>query len=85
MTLDHAAVDIEKSFAAGQAYVGLSRCRGPDGLQILGTRGRGGIRQACQADPNVLAFYKRIDVDVNNAKALVPASSASQKSTMFGG
>ncbi|EPS40441.1 hypothetical protein H072_5722 [Dactylellina haptotyla CBS 200.50] len=34
MTLDYTAVDIRKSFAAGQSYVALSRSRSPEGLSI---------------------------------------------------
>ncbi|KAF3907355.1 hypothetical protein AA313_de0205155 [Arthrobotrys entomopaga] len=35
MTLDYTAVDIRKSFAAGQSYVALSRNRSPEGLSVI--------------------------------------------------
>jgi hypothetical protein len=38
MTLDLAAMDISKSFEHGQAYVALTRCHTPEGLQLLGDR-----------------------------------------------
>lgn len=61
LTLDYAAIDIEDSFVPGQAYVGLSRCRAPAGMQILGVAGRDGLERACKVDPTVLAFYRRLE------------------------
>jgi len=56
MTLDRAAVDIEKSFAPGQAYVALSRCRSPEGLELLGWGGKETLRRAIQCCPIVCRF-----------------------------
>lgn len=63
MTLNYVAVDVEKSFAPGQAYVGLSRCRSPTSLQILGSRGVQGLRRACQVDGSVIKFYEQQGIE----------------------
>lgn len=54
-TLDCALADVENSFLHGQAYVGLSRTRSPENLQILGETYR--TVQAIRTDPGVLKFY----------------------------
>jgi len=56
MTLDLAAVDIERSFAPGQAYVGLSRCRSTEGLQILGWGGKEALKRAIKCCEIVRRF-----------------------------
>ena len=56
MTLDRAAIDIENSFAPGQAYVGLSRCRSPEGLQILGWGGKDALKKAIRCCEIVRRF-----------------------------
>jgi ATP-dependent DNA helicase PIF1 len=53
MTLDFAAVDIYNAFEPGQAYVGLSRCRSPKGLQIVGAGGRYMLMKAIRCCPIV--------------------------------
>jgi ATP-dependent DNA helicase PIF1 len=67
-TLDCIQADVSSCFAAGQAYVALSRCRSPQNLEIL--TGSGGSRQlvrACRAAPQVLRFYEQLDRNQNNA------------------
>lgn len=58
MTLDLAAVDVSNAFAPGQGYVGLSRCRTPEGLQILGAGGREQLSSAIRCCWVVAAFDK---------------------------
>lgn len=57
-TLDYVSVDVSQSFAAGQAYVGLSRCVAPEKMQVLG--GSRDLARAFKVDPAVLAFYKHM-------------------------
>ncbi|CUS12476.1 unnamed protein product [Tuber aestivum] len=59
MTLDYVAVDVGHSFAPGQAYVGLSRCKSPGGMQILG--GGRNLEKAFLVDEGVLEFSKRLE------------------------
>jgi hypothetical protein len=69
-TFDCVKADISTSFASGQAYVALSRCRSPENLEIL--TGCGGSRrliQACRAAPQVLRFYEQLDRDQNRTNA----------------
>jgi len=56
MTLDRVEVSLEKVFECGQAYVALSRARGPEGLRVLGALHLSSIR----AHPKVVAFYAAI-------------------------
>lgn len=67
MTLDWVSVNYQKAFAPGQAYVGLSRCRSPMGLQIIENLGSGSRRleDVFTVDPRVKAFYKRLGMDVS--------------------
>lgn len=46
-----------KAFEPGQAYVGLSRCRSLDGLQVLGDSLEG-MRRAIRCCPTVAAFHR---------------------------
>jgi ATP-dependent DNA helicase PIF1 len=52
MTLDFVYIDMKKVFAAGQAYVALSRCTSLDGLIVVGLNGR-----CIKVDPLVEQFY----------------------------
>ena len=68
MTLDWVSVDFQKAFAPGQAYVGLSRCRTPDGLEILGKKGTaGGVRmeEVFKVDERVKRFYQGMEMTVD--------------------
>jgi len=67
MTLDWVSVNYQKAFAPGQAYVGLSRCISPMGLQILGALGSGDrkLEDVFTVDPRVKAFYKGMGMDVS--------------------
>lgn len=57
-TLDYVVADIEKCFAPGQAYVALSRSRGPESLQIYCGEGRERLREICTGDERVGRFYE---------------------------
>lgn len=73
MTLDWVSVDYQKAFAPGQAYVGLSRCRSPLGIQILG--GLGGrnkrLEEVFAVDEKVKDFYRRMGMNVGVGAKLV--------------
>jgi len=66
MTLDYVSVDIGHSFAPGQAYVGLSRCKSPDGMQILS--GRKNLEKAFLVDEGVLEFSKQLEEQLAREK-----------------
>jgi len=54
-TMDYVTVDISRAFAPGQVYVGLSRSRTPQGLQIVSSRG---MKEAIRTDPVVEEFNR---------------------------
>lgn len=54
LTLDYVDLDIENCFAAGQAYVALSRVKSLDGLSL-----RGWEKDVIVADDRVKQFYKK--------------------------
>lgn len=58
-SLDCVSVDISQSFAPGQAYVGLSRCRSPGNMQVVG--GSKNLARALQTDSAVLKFYDNLE------------------------
>lgn len=60
MTLGLAVVDIDGSFAPGQAYVALSRCRAPEDMQIR-TANREKLKKALKVDEAVMEFYRMFD------------------------
>lgn len=66
MTLDWVSVDYQKAFAPGQAYVGLSRCRSPLGIQILCGPGGGkrSLEEVFSADEKVKDFYRKMGMNV---------------------
>lgn len=55
LTFDHAVLDINKSFAHGQVYVALSRCRSLEGLVLSSPLQLGSL----QTDSQVDAFISR--------------------------
>ncbi len=57
LSFDNAIIDIPRAFAAGQAYVALSRCRSLEGL-VLKKKFHPG---AFFVDPVVSAFYDNVD------------------------
>ena len=59
-TLDYVIADIEGCFQPGQFYVALSRCKEPDGLQIVGGDRRE-LQRACMAAPSVLKYYEDLE------------------------
>lgn len=54
MSLDYVTVDVRGAFAPGQTYVGLSRCRAPAGMEVLG--GGWGLGDVFLVDKAVLKF-----------------------------
>lgn len=58
-TVDYATVDIRGCFTSGQAYVGLSRCRSPDSMQVL--LGGKKLEDVFSVDYRVVEFYRGIE------------------------
>lgn len=57
LSFDHAIIDIPRAFAAGQAYVALSRCRSLEGLVLKKKL----YPDAFFTDPLVSDFYDKVD------------------------
>lgn len=55
LTFDNAVIDAGRSFAAGQVYVALSRCRTLEGLQLLSKITPGSVKN----DERIVAFAKK--------------------------
>lgn len=55
LTFDRVIIDVSRSFAAGQTYVALSRCRTLEGIVLSNTIGW----RAIKCDRIVQAFYKK--------------------------
>ena len=55
LTFDNAVIDAGQSFAAGQVYVALSRCRTLGGLQLLSKITPGSVKN----DERIIAFAKK--------------------------
>lgn len=62
MTFDKAIVDARKSFAPGQVYVALSRCRSLDGLTLTSRITEDDIK----VDPIVVSYMKGVDRIIPN-------------------
>jgi len=78
LTFDHAIVDLEDSFAAGQLYVALSRCRSLDGL-ILSSR----IKPSnIIVDQRVKSFYKTTTIPEDIDQVLHLAKAKSEDRTL---
>ena len=54
MTLEEAAIDLRRSFAAGQVYVAMSRLRSPEGLTLLSRD------MNVMSDPTASEYYRLI-------------------------
>ncbi len=59
LTFDSLQLDLENSFAAGQLYVALSRCRSLEGLKLLTKLKSANVI----VDNRILEFYNAISVD----------------------
>lgn len=69
LTFDELQLDLEKSFAAGQLYVALSRCRSLEGLHLLSKIKQNNVI----VDDRILDFYKSIAFD-SDIDALLESS-----------
>ncbi len=77
LTFDNAVIDAGQSFAAGQVYVALSRCRTLDGLQLLSKITPDSVKN----DERIIAFAKnenREDEIKNIVRDEKPKYTASQ-------
>ena len=66
LTFDHAIIDVSHSFAHGQAYVALSRCRTLDGMVLSAPL----QRDAIISDSTLDAYINTIDKRVPSAETL---------------
>ena len=57
MTFDKAIIDARKSFAPGQVYVALSRCRSLDGLTLTSRI----TEEDIMVDPKVISYLKNVE------------------------
>lgn len=58
LTFDHVKLDLGKeAFAAGQTYVGLSRCTSLDGIELL----RPMITRDIKVDKRIVEFFERVE------------------------
>lgn len=64
LTFDEIYLDLSKSFASGQAYVALSRCRTLQGLHLLSRV----VSDNIMCDKVVLDFYHRLGIDVGETQ-----------------
>ena len=55
LTFDHAVIDAGQSFASGQVYVALSRCRTLDGIQLLSDI----TPESLHCDDRIISFSKK--------------------------
>lgn len=66
LTFDHAIIDVSQSFAHGQAYVALSRCRTLDGIVLSAPL----QRNAIISDSTLNAYLDSIDTRVPSASTM---------------
>lgn len=66
LTFDNAVIDAGKSFAAGQVYVALSRCRTLEGMHLLSKITPGSVKN----DDRIIEFAKRENAE-NEIKNIV--------------
>lgn len=58
-TLDYATVNLSGSFTTGQAYVGVSRCKRPQDMQVI--LGKNFLEDVFTTNPHVVDFYLRLE------------------------
>lgn len=71
LTFDKLVLDLEKTFAAGQLYVALSRCRTMEGMSLLSKVKLDNLI----TDSRIVGFYNQAE-DLSEAVALLPEAKA---------
>ena len=72
LTFDHLSLDLENTFAPGQLYVALSRCRSLEGLSLSTKISLNNI----MADQRVINFYSQLHAHADLEKKLDEAKQA---------
>lgn len=65
MSLDHAEIDLTRTFAYGMGYVALSRVRTLSGIRLIGFN-----PDALRVDPKVLEFDKDLRIESSNNEVM---------------
>lgn len=79
LTFKKAILDLGKTFAAGQAYVALSRCTDLDGMVLKSKI----TQQNIFVDPRIVAFHNDIDKSSNFEQALRFAKESYAQKVIF--
>lgn len=81
-TLDFASVQVAGAFDPGQAYVGLSRCRSTDDMQVLGHRHS--LKKACMSNESASKFYDYMTAEAEKLRTERGKRRARESSGEFG-
>ncbi|PID76082.1 MAG: helicase [Deltaproteobacteria bacterium] len=79
LTFDRAIIDAQSSFAHGQVYVALSRCRSLEGMILASPL----TRQAIKTDPAVQAFSRKAHYNPPTERQLNLARASYQQELML--